>query len=217
MKIEFKGAQKRIYIPEAAYFITVKTHNNGPFFKEKIFYDLFVENLRVCKKLKEFSLYGWVIVHDLPARSQSFASAKAGHIHLLIQPRGKWSYSEIMFSIKKQFSHDANRVMGFNPPFPVEGAQTFARLQRWVLIDHQKKVSQFRKLFLKKYGNHDPFDIFRWQKSFHDHYIRNVSDFETHMKYIIDNLYHHPLPKDWPYIFTNEKFADLAEEDPIGA
>jgi len=192
-----RNSQKRIYIPDAAYFITVKTLHNFPYFKERILCDLFVENLRVCKRLKGFDLYGWFLGYD--------------HFHLAIRPMGKWSYSEVMFSIKKQFSHDVNRVMGFNPPFPNEGAQTFAHLRGVDVIGHQTNVERFRDLFAKKYGNSQPFPKFQWQKSFFDHYCRGETDLRNHLEYILRNPTKHGLPADWPYIFTNPKYADLVD------
>jgi REP element-mobilizing transposase RayT len=39
------------------------------------------------------------------------------HMHALIQPRGKDSYSEIMRSFKTNFSRNANRLMGFDANF----------------------------------------------------------------------------------------------------
>jgi len=188
MKIEFKGAQKRFYIPEAAYFVTIKTRHNESFFREPILCDLFVENLRVCKRIKEFALYGWVIVHD--------------HVHLLIEPRGKWNYSEIIKSLKEQSSCAINRVMGF-----IEGATTSSHLQH--IYSSKYNIAAFQSRLRQKYTDFDIYTHFKWQKSFHDHYIRNKMDFINHLKYIIDNIDHHPLPKDWPYVFTNPAYSDL--------
>jgi putative transposase len=192
-----RNSQRRIYIPDAAYFITVKTLRNEPYFREPIFCDLFVENLKVSKRLKGFELYGWVLCYD--------------HFHLVIRPTGKWNYSEIVFSIKKQFSHDANRVMGINPPFPNEGAQTFARLRGVDVIGHQTNVERFRDMFTKKYADGKPFPKFQWQKSFHDHYCRGESDLRNHLEYIAYNPTKHGLLSNWPYVFTNPKYADLVD------
>jgi REP element-mobilizing transposase RayT len=196
MNFLHKGAQRRIRIPDAAYFITVKTQGNNPFFRESVFCDLFVENLRLCKRLKKFELYGWFLGYD--------------HFHLMIRPMGKWSYSEIMFSIKKQFSHDANRMIGFNPPYP-EGAQTFALLQG-ELENHQKTVARFRETYAHAHPISEQHQKFHWQKSYLDHYCRDERDFRTHLEYIAHNPIKHELPRDWPYIFTNSDYADLADD-----
>jgi len=70
-------------------------------------------------KLKGFLLFGWVLVYN--------------HFHLLVQPDGKFNMSEVMFSIKKQFSHNINIIFDFNKPYiPPEGAQSIARLRgKW--------------------------------------------------------------------------------------
>ena len=166
-----RNSQKRICIPDAAYFITVKTKFNEPYFREPVFCDLFVENLRVCKRLRGLELYGWVLCYD--------------HFHLAIRP------------------------MGINPPFPNEGAQTFARLRGVDVIGHQMEVGRFRGLFTQKYGDTKPFPKFQWQKSFFDHYCRGETDLKNHLEYILRNPTKHGLPKDWPYVFTNPRYADL--------
>ena len=45
--------------------------------------------------------------------------------------------------------------------------------------------------------------MFRWQKSFRDHYCRSETDFNNHLEYIAYNPTKHGLPKDWPYVFTS--------------
>ena len=51
----------------------------------------------VCRNLKGFILYGYKINPD--------------HIHLLIRPGERNNYSEIMRSLKTNFSRNMNRVM----------------------------------------------------------------------------------------------------------
>jgi REP element-mobilizing transposase RayT len=218
-----RNSQKRIYIPDAAYFITVKTLGNYPYFKDGIFCDLFVEQLRVCKRLKEFELYGWFLGYD--------------HFHLVIRPIGEWNYSEIMFSIKKQFSHNVNIVMGFNPfsaPVPTNarpsqippkagnrlpafggddssGSRLRPEFQKFAPDIHRldSSIVRARIRFILKYDDRNPFPKFRWQESFRDHYIRGESDLRNNLWYIMNNPIKHKLPKNWPYIFTNPKFDDL--------
>jgi len=38
-----RNSQKRIYLDNAVYFITFKTYDNYPYFKEQIFCDLFIK------------------------------------------------------------------------------------------------------------------------------------------------------------------------------
>ena len=109
-----RNSQKRIIFEDAIYFVTSKTHNNYPYFRERVFCELFMENLKLCKQLKGFLLYGWVIAYD--------------HIHILFQPSDEFDISKVMFSIKKQFSHNCNVVMGYNKPYipPKANNQLFA-------------------------------------------------------------------------------------------
>lgn len=228
--LKHRNSQKRIIFQDACYFITVKTFNNFPYFKESIFCppgpksirtgDLFMENLRLYKQIKGFLLYGWVLIYD--------------HFHLMVQPEDDWSVSDVMFSIKKQFSHNVNRVMGFNKiPVNPEGGQALVRLhvcgilhhdENWLYINKfDQYVQKLKNQFQQKYQNNHPFPKFQWKESFHDHYIRNENDFDYHMEYIAYNPTKHGLPVNWPYVYTrpnvsvrygraNPEYEDLTEE-----
>ncbi|MBN2096033.1 transposase [Candidatus Peregrinibacteria bacterium] len=208
-----RDSQKRIYFKDVCYFITCKTEGNVSFFRERIFADLFVENLRLCKRLKGFFLFGWVLVYD--------------HFHLLVQPDDEFNISEVMFSIKKQFSHNINIIFDFNKPYiPHEGAQSIARLrEKWgnkkyengslikITKQFDRYIQKLKNRFHQKYPTDHPFPPFQWQKSFHDHIIRNDHDFDYHMEYIQYNPVKHGLPNGWPYVFTNPEYEDLLEEN----
>jgi REP element-mobilizing transposase RayT len=202
MTILHKGAQHRIRIPDAAYFITVKIQGNHPFFREPIFCELFVENLRLCKRLKGFELYGWFLGYD--------------HFHLLMRLGEKFDLSNIMHFLKRNISRNTNYLMGYHPNDEhhptTEGADDYPRLQMMEMIKFvvKKCVLAFR-LKIKYFNNH-PFPKFKWQKSFRDHDCRGEADFRFHLGYIIRNPAKHHLPDDWPYIYTNSKYADLADD-----
>ena len=178
-----RNSQKRFYGNDKIYFITTVTHKRFSFFKKDLFCDLFIDNLRISKELKEFKLYAFIIIPD--------------HVHLLLKPDGKFNISQIMFSIKKQFSHDVNRVIGENKLYSKidasqdkkkdkffecgndsehkyfenehkhpEGEQTFVRLQdvcvrfqdgnnvrKDLINSHQKNIEKYRNKFITKYGN----------------------------------------------------------------
>jgi putative transposase len=179
---------KRIYIRDACYFVTSKTFRNFPFFREQIFCELFVENLRAHKKLKDFELYGWFLGFD--------------HFHLAIRPRGKWNFSGIMQHLKRNFSHNVNIAMGYNV-----GANNYSRLRE----ENCTMLNRYRIRFVLKYGNHNPYPKFQWQKSFYDHYCRNETDFTNCLEYIAYNPIKHSLPTNWSYVFVSEKYQDLNE------
>ena len=102
-----------------------------------------------------------------------------------------------MFSIKKQFSHNVNRVMGYNQFYnnhdtcsPRRRASACApsgdrgHHQNQIIDDFEKKITHFRDAFAQKHPGACPHPRFAWQKSFYDHIIRNETDFYNHVKYI---------------------------------
>lgn len=95
-----RNSQKRIYFKDAVYFVTTSTGNWYSYFKEQIFCDLFAEELRLCKQMKKFRLFAWFLGYD--------------HFHMLIQPGDEFNYSDVMQFLKRNFSRNANYVMGFN-------------------------------------------------------------------------------------------------------
>ncbi|MCK4553745.1 transposase [Candidatus Parcubacteria bacterium] len=234
-----RNSQKRFYGADKIYFITTVTHKRFSFFKEDLFCNLFIDNLRICKKLKEFKLYAFIMISD--------------HVHLLLKPNGEFNVSQIMFSIKKQFSHDVNRVIGENKLYSKidankdkkkdkffeygnenehkypEGEQTFVRLQdicvrfqdgnnvRKDLINrYQKNVEKYRKQFITKYGN-PQFEMpkFKWQKSFYDHVIRNEKDFLKHLNYIVFNCVKHRVcynEEEYKWSSLNSDFEDFIDD-----
>ena len=89
-----RNSQKRFYGQDKIYFVVAKTFKNQPYFKEPIFCDLLIEELKLCKKMKRFKLYGFCLIYD--------------HLNLLLQPDDEFNISKVMQSIKKEFSRDAN-------------------------------------------------------------------------------------------------------------
>ena len=180
-----RNSQKRIYFDEAIYFITFNTIDGYPYFKENIFCEIFMKNLNVCKQLKQFELYAFNILHN--------------HVHLLLKPGKKYNISKIIKSLKENVSCDINRVINVND----EGATPASRLR----IIYKKKhmnFEQYQRKYIHKYGhNQYVMPQFKWQKSFHDHVIRNEKDFENHYNYTINNHLKHNLSENWKYTSVN--------------
>jgi len=198
MYLKHRNSQKRIIFNDAIYFVTCKTKGNYPYFKEQIFYDLFIENLRICKKIKGFQIFGWVLICD--------------HFHLMIMPWEEFGLSKIIQFLKRHVTRDINYI--FNP---YEGEIRESRLRggyyekfEKLILEHDNKLKSYQSEFLQKYPNNE-FPKFQWQSSYHDHYIRNENDFNKHMEYILYNPEKHGLPKDWKYIFTNPEFEYLLD------
>jgi len=202
---QHRDSQKRDYQDNNIYFIVTKTFQNFPYFKEPIFCELFIEELKLCKELKKFKLYGFCVIYD--------------HLNLLIHPNNEFNISKIMFSIKKQFSHNANRIMGYNKSLHNEGEQTLVRLryggagannENELFNNHHKTIDKFHNQFTQKYGqNQTIIPKFKWQKSYYDHIIRNKKDFEYHYNYTVYNFQKHNLPDDWKY--TSLNYGELVE------
>ena len=175
-----RNSQKRIYLDNAIYFVTIRTNNGYPYFREEIFCEIFIQNLKLCKKLKRFELYAFNLLYE--------------HAHLLLKPSNKHNISKIMKSLKENVSCDINRVLGVN----VSGTPAF-RLRE---IEKKKRIdySEYRKKYLRKHGKGSlAFPPFRWLWSFHDHIIRNDKDFQNHYNYTAYNHQKHDLPENWKY------------------
>ncbi|PIY96686.1 MAG: hypothetical protein COY66_03515 [Candidatus Kerfeldbacteria bacterium CG_4_10_14_0_8_um_filter_42_10] len=179
-----RNSQKRIYLNNAIYFITFKTKDNYPYFKEQIFCDLFVEELKLCMKIKQFTLYAFNVLCE--------------HIHLMLQPTGKYNYSQIVQFIKRHTSRNINILT-----LP-EGEFGQIRLHDNTM---DKCVKEYRKIFIDKYRiNQFTIPTFQWQHSFYDHIIRNEMDFQRHWQYISYNHLKHGLPENWKYTSLNFEY-----------
>ena len=193
-----KNSPKRYIEPKAIYFTVTKTYKNFPYFKEPIFCDLFIEELKLCKQLKKFESYGFSLIYD--------------HLNLLIQPSNEYNISKTMQSIKKEISRDINRVLvGDIPECRLRGRQYSRRYNRYFSVPN---LGKYRDRFIQKYGqNQDKIPKFKWQKSFYDHVIRDEKDFQEIYIYAVYNFQKHNLPEDWKYTSLNfEELADNIEK-----
>ena len=105
-----RNTPRRVYIEGGVYFITANTYKKYPYFENQIFCNLLIEELLLCKKIKEFELYGYKINPE--------------HVHLLMQPGGKYTFSSIMHFLKRNFSQNINKVIGINPTYNRRGCAT---------------------------------------------------------------------------------------------
>lgn len=185
-----KNSQKRIIEKGDVYFIACATKNRYPYFRDQRLCEFWIERLRFCQKLKKFKIYAFCLLLD--------------HFHLLIQPYGENNISEIMRSFKTNFSRDVNVYLGYTQKarsrdrasnnvhdFQMNNVPDRSykdRIKRW-----QERWDASKKFIPK----------FQWQKSFHDHIIRDDKDFETHFHYTEFNFLKHELPDDWEYSSAN--------------
>ena len=196
-----RNSQKRFVDKDFVYFITTVTQGRFPFFQEDLFCDLFIENLKLCKKLKKFKLFGFVVLPD--------------HVHLLIQPGDESNISKVMQSIKRHVSREINFLIEGEAN---EGGIRESRLHEGVYSEfvdiikiHDEEVNAIKNSFKNKYYNFvNNFPHFSWQESFHDHVIRSEEDFFNHLNYIYFNCVKHNLcadPEKYRWLFSNREFA----------
>ncbi len=178
----YKNSQKRYYDSSYVYFITVNTKNKQSFFREKIWCDLWIEELKILKELKPFKLFGFCLNYD--------------HFHMLLRCDEKNNISQIIKFFKENFSRDANKIIRQT----IVSATAPSRLQMNNIVKILQK--RFYKKFIKK-NNHPVFLKFSWQKSFYDHVIRNEKDLEEHYNYCVYNFQKHDLPENWRYTSLN--------------
>jgi hypothetical protein len=96
---------------------------------------------------------------------------------------------------------------------PVEGDIGQCRLQHDQRHDHNTidhNVNILRQQFTTKYGTQQQYPPFKWQKSFHDHIIRDETDFNHHYHYAVYNFLKHGLPRNWKY--TSLRCPEITDE-----
>jgi len=210
-----KNSIRRICFPGAIYYVVFKTKNNYPYFKEQIFCDLFIENLKICKVLKGFKLYAFSIIYD--------------HVNLMIEPNNKFDISHVMKSLKRNVSRNINIIMGYTNNYPNNpvGHTILCGLRGMgdvfkgkiiglpILNPHELyvwkfDVQRYQDLFNQKFKNGTPYPKFKWQRKFYDHYIRfhdnhlkKQKDWDNHYDYTVYNHLKHGLPKNWQYTSLN--------------
>ena len=89
---------RRYYVPNAIVFITQVVQDRKPIFKNERYLELLRSTLRRAKELHPFSMLGYVFLYD--------------HFHLLIRPTGKSNFSQIMHSLKPNFTKAYKQSMG---------------------------------------------------------------------------------------------------------
>jgi REP element-mobilizing transposase RayT len=200
MNHQHRNSQKRFYGDCGIYFITTVADKRYPYFKEDLFCELLIENLRLCKELKEVELYAFVVILD--------------HLHLLLKQGENFNISKIMQFLKRHFSRDMNYILNTS-----EGDIRECRLQGGeynqfaeIINSHDKKLKAIKGKFINKYTQHHNFPKFKWQKSFIDHLIRNEKDLLNHLNYVNFNCVKHGIcekGEDYKWSSLNREFEDF--------
>ena len=88
----------RYYIPGTAVFITQVVQNRQPVFRDPQMVELLRSILRTVKELHPFKVLAYVFLPE--------------HFHILIQPTGESNFSQIMHSLKPNFTKQVKRLTG---------------------------------------------------------------------------------------------------------
>jgi REP-associated tyrosine transposase len=96
----------RYYIPGSAIFITQVVQNREPVFREINHLSLLLEILHNVKELHPFVTLGYVFLFD--------------HFHIIIQPSGESNFSDIMHSLKPNFTREYKNLLGIPSSLPIK-------------------------------------------------------------------------------------------------
>jgi len=102
---------RRYYVPNAIIFITQVVQDRVPVFRDQAHLELLLSTLRCVKELHPFSMLGYVFMPD--------------HFHLLIKPTEDSNFSQIMHSLKPNFTKAYKRSIG------VTGSMKFWQKRFW--------------------------------------------------------------------------------------
>ncbi len=183
-----RNSQKRIYIPGGIYFCTTATLGRYRYFEYPLLRNVLSAEIQRCQHCRGFDLYGYAIMPD--------------HLHIMFRPAEGDNYPDIMHFMKRHSSRNLNIVLGdknssvFESGVPdFEGEVGQPRLQNRdphpQLREWDAYIMGCRDAYNKNHGpNHNSIP-FKWQKSYHDHYIRDEIDFYNHLKYIEGQREHH--------------------------
>lgn len=91
---------RRYYIPGSAVFLTQVVEGRAPVFSNRNVLEILLSTLRTVKQLHPFTMLGYVFLPD--------------HFHLLIQLTGQSNFSDILHSLKPNFTKAYNKMLGLS-------------------------------------------------------------------------------------------------------
>ena len=93
---------RRYYVADVIIFITQVVAEREPIFRDETCLILLRSTLHQVKRLHPFAMLGYVFLPD--------------HFHLLIKPTGQSNFSQIMHSLKPNFTKAYKRQLGIDGP-----------------------------------------------------------------------------------------------------
>jgi len=175
---------KRIYINNAPYLLTTNTKNRYPFFQEDIFCNILIDVIAECQKIKPFELISFKI--------------NPNHVHLILQPTGRFNISKIMHSIKRVSSDQINQIISSSNPE-----------NKYEIFEWTPRMKFYYRLFTRKnnYLNYPVYPPFKWQPSFDDQLIRTSGELKARIIYVENQSKHHDL-KENKFLFFNKNIPE---------
>jgi REP element-mobilizing transposase RayT len=147
---------------------------------------LLIDEIEICQVLKKCEFLAYKINPE--------------HIHLIVHISLKGDLSEIMRSLRANFSRNANRILGKNK-IPDKLLINHLPAEKEMLNEHISKLKLYREQFLSRANNTIKIPTFRWQSSFRDHVIRGRKEIVLYRKYIQKQSQKHNLKHNrWLWI-----------------
>ena len=91
---------RRYYMPGSAVFITQVVRDRKPVFRDTKNLNLLREILYNVKQLHPFTMLGYVFLPD--------------HFHLIVQPIDRSNFSDILHSLKPNFTKEYKKLLGLS-------------------------------------------------------------------------------------------------------
>jgi len=110
---------RRYYVPGAVVFITQVVQDRHPVFRNEDHLELLLSTLHSVKDLHPFSMLGYAFLYD--------------HFHLLIKPTGSSNFSQVMHSLKPNFTKAYKQALG------VTGRMKFWQKRFWDHVIRDEK------------------------------------------------------------------------------
>ncbi|MCX6745588.1 MAG: hypothetical protein NTX00_01055 [Candidatus Parcubacteria bacterium] len=164
--------------PGQIHFVTFKTYNNCPYFKEERFCELYLQNLEFYRQKFKLKIYGYAIIWD--------------HIHQLIwfdtENFTELTISKVMQDFKSMVARQIIDYLSSHP-----GSQEPLLLAR----TNDSSMEQGLHATREESRNHKRgLKYHIWQPGFYDFNIYSDKKFAEKLKYIHDNPVKHGVTKD---------------------
>ena len=125
------GTRQHVTLDNRPYFVTARTAQRTPLFRDHWAAELFLQELERCREELAFLLLSFVVMPD--------------HVHLVVVPGPGADLSRIMQHVKGRFARRFNLARGgtgavWQPRFYESAVRTDVQLERWVHYIEENSV-----------------------------------------------------------------------------